>query len=122
MHELLAKGVGISAIAETLGLDRKTVRRYAHAATPGTWRPPRADGADHASTRSCPTCTSGGTRAARMLPGRSTRSAKGGYTGGRRTVRRHLQDVRASGKPVPQGHQQLSSAAPEAVGSVVRPR
>lgn len=35
VHELLARGLSISAIARTLGLDRKTVRRYAH---PSAWR------------------------------------------------------------------------------------
>ncbi|MFD5430445.1 ISL3 family transposase, partial [Streptomyces sp. NPDC127084] len=34
VHALYDKGVPIQAICETLGLDRKTVRRYAHAATP----------------------------------------------------------------------------------------
>ncbi|MGW4034394.1 ISL3 family transposase [Streptomyces sp. NPDC004838] len=34
VHTLYDKGVPIQAISETLGLDRKTVRRYAHAATP----------------------------------------------------------------------------------------
>ncbi|WP_240509363.1 ISL3 family transposase [Streptomyces agglomeratus] len=34
VHALYDKGIQIQVIAETLGLDRKTVRRYAHAATP----------------------------------------------------------------------------------------
>ena len=34
VHALYGKGVPIQVIAETLGLDRKTVRRYAHAVTP----------------------------------------------------------------------------------------
>ncbi|MFJ2240359.1 hypothetical protein [Streptomyces sp. NPDC087859] len=33
-HALYDKGVQSEVIAKTLGLDRKTVRRYAHAATP----------------------------------------------------------------------------------------
>lgn len=34
VHALYDKGIQIEVIAKTLGLDRKTVRRYAHAATP----------------------------------------------------------------------------------------
>ncbi|MEU2718714.1 helix-turn-helix domain-containing protein [Streptomyces sp. NPDC007205] len=34
VHALYDKGVQIEVIAKILGLDRKTVRRYAHAATP----------------------------------------------------------------------------------------
>ncbi|MEW2120273.1 ISL3 family transposase [Streptomyces sp. NPDC005474] len=34
VHALYGKGVPIQAVCEALGLDRKTVRRYAHAATP----------------------------------------------------------------------------------------
>jgi DNA-binding NarL/FixJ family response regulator len=45
VHELPAKGVGISAIAQALGLDRQTVRRYAHAATPEDMAPAREQSA-----------------------------------------------------------------------------
>jgi hypothetical protein len=45
VHELLAKSVGISAIAQALGLERQTVRRYAHAATPEDMAPAREQSA-----------------------------------------------------------------------------
>ncbi|WP_155342416.1 helix-turn-helix domain-containing protein [Acrocarpospora pleiomorpha] len=41
VHELLAKGVRISAISEALGLDRKTVRRYARGLGARSWRQAR---------------------------------------------------------------------------------
>lgn len=34
VHALPDRGLGISAIADVLGIDRKTVRHYAHAPTP----------------------------------------------------------------------------------------
>ncbi|WP_273700067.1 ISL3 family transposase [Actinomadura graeca] len=108
VHELRAKGIGISAIADALGLDRKTVRRYAHAATPEDVTPAPAG---RRGTRVAPFLpylherwNQGCTDAARLC----AEIAERGYTGSQRTVRRHLQAVRASGKPAPEVAKQLS--------------
>jgi hypothetical protein len=99
--------VGISAIAEALGLDRKTVRRYAHAASPedlpaGTGkRENRVQpylGYPHqrwneGCTDAVPLCGE-----IRGL----------GYRGSERTVRRHPQTLRASGQPAPTVTQELT--------------
>ncbi|WP_190814214.1 ISL3 family transposase [Saccharopolyspora pogona] len=101
VHELLAKGVGTSAIAESLGMDRKTVRRYA-----------KADAADdmlaaparHRDTRLRPFLThlhqrwnEGCTDAAQLY----AEIRELGYRGSQRSVRRCLQPLRASGQPAP---------------------
>ncbi|WP_160573828.1 transposase [Actinomadura physcomitrii] len=108
VHELLGKGAGISAIAEALGLDRKTVRRYAHAVAPEDLAPARGG---RRGTRVDPFLPylherrkQGCTDAARLF----TEIRERGYTGSQRTVRRHLQAVRASGKPAPKVTKQLS--------------
>ncbi|MBT0774141.1 ISL3 family transposase [Kineosporia sp. J2-2] len=108
VHGLREKGVGISAIAEALGLDRKTVRRYAHAATPEDMV---SDRAGQRSSRIDPFLpylhdrwNAGCTDGARLFAEIRDR----GYTGSQRTLRRHLQAVRASGKPAPTIKKQLS--------------
>jgi transposase len=75
---------------------------------PTKFRPPGLAhvGAD-VSTLTCLTCTSGGTRAARTPPDCARRSASAA-TGSERTVRRHLQDIRASGKPAPDNPDELT--------------
>ncbi|HEX2298940.1 MAG TPA: ISL3 family transposase, partial [Pseudonocardiaceae bacterium] len=101
VHDLYDKGVPIQVIAETLGLDRKTVRRYAHAATPddvssGTGS--RRYGHIHPYLPYLyRRWNEGCTDAARLC----AEIREQGYRGSERTVRRHLQDVRASGKPAP---------------------
>ncbi|MGW6412979.1 ISL3 family transposase [Streptomyces vinaceus] len=101
VHALYDKGVPVQAICETLGLDRKTVRRYAHAATPedaslGTGS--RRYGQIHAySPYLHRRWNEGRTDAARL----HTEIAELGFTGSKRTVRRHLQEIRASGKSAP---------------------
>ncbi|MFF9573186.1 ISL3 family transposase [Streptomyces sp. NPDC014685] len=101
VHALYGKGVPIQAISDTLGLDRKTVRRYAHAATPedaslGTGS--RRYGEIHAySPYLHRRWNEGCTDAARL----HAEIAELGFTGSKRTVRRHLQEIRASGKPAP---------------------
>lgn len=108
VHELLAKGVGISAIAEALGLDRKTVRRYAHAAAPEELAPARAGRRGSRVDPFLPYLherwNQGCTDAARLFAEIRDR----GYTGSQRTLRRQLQAVRASGKPAPKVTKQLS--------------
>jgi transposase len=108
VHALYDKGVGISAIAEALGLDRKTVRRYAHAATPQDL--PARDG--QRATRVQPYLAylhqrwnEGCTDAARLC----AEIREQGYRGSERTVRRHLQAVRASGKPAPAVTEKLTA-------------
>lgn len=108
VHELLAKGVGISAIAQALGLDRKTVRRYAHAATPEDMAPARGGRRGSRVDPFLPYLherwNQGCTDAARLFGEIRER----GHTGSQRTVRRHLEAVRASGKPAPKVTKQLS--------------
>ncbi|MFI6986740.1 ISL3 family transposase [Embleya sp. NPDC050154] len=86
LHE---RGLTITAISEQTGLDRKTVRRYAHAATadePITVRPRRgsalAPHMPYLAARWAEGCNN-----ARTL--RDEIAARG-YTGGRKTVRRFL--------------------------------
>ncbi|MFG2848581.1 ISL3 family transposase [Kitasatospora sp. NPDC048296] len=101
VHALYDKGVSIEAIAKTLGLDRKTVRRYAHAATPdeasrGTGS--RRYGQIHSYSRYLyRRWNEGCTDAARL----HAEIVERGYRGSKRTVRRHLQELRASGRPAP---------------------
>jgi len=107
VHTLFGKGVGISAIAEALGLDRKTVRRYAHAATPEDL--PAGDG--KRGNRVQPYLgylhqrwNEGCTDAVRLCAEIRTL----GYRGSERTVRRHLQTLRASGQPAPAASGELT--------------
>ena len=103
IQDLRTKGAGIAVIAETLNLDRKTVRRYAHATT-----------VDELLT---PVATSGGKALYPYLTHLHRRWNDGctdaailhaelrelGYRGSQRTVRRHLQPHRATGLPAPTG-------------------
>lgn len=101
VQDLVAKGVGISVISEALGLDRKTVRRFAQAATVeevltvhaarsrGTLRPYLA----HLHQRWNEGCTDGAVLHAEIR--------NLGFRGSKRTVRRWLQPLRASGHPAP---------------------
>jgi len=100
VHELFDKGVGIYTIAKALGLDPKTVGKYAHAAT--VEDVPTSDG--HRDTQIRPYLAhlhrrwnEGCTDAARLCA--EIRDL--GFRGSARTVRRHLQPVRAGGKPAP---------------------
>ncbi|MEV8099832.1 ISL3 family transposase [Kitasatospora sp. NPDC085879] len=108
VHALYDKGVPIQVIAEVLGLDRKTVRRYAHADTPeaaslGTGS--RRYGQIHAYTPYLHRrWNEGCTDAARL----HTEIVERGYLGSKRSVRRHLQEIRASGKPAPDKPKELT--------------
>ncbi|KOG57524.1 hypothetical protein ADK75_03770 [Streptomyces virginiae] len=108
VHGLYGKGVPIEVIAKTLGLDRKTVRRYAHATTPddasrGTGS--RRYGHIHAySPYLYRRWNEGCTDAARL----HAEIVELGYGGSKRTVRRHLQEIRAGGKPAPDKPKELT--------------
>lgn len=101
VHALYDKGVSIQVIAQTLGLDRKTVRRYAHAAAPDDAYAGTGSGRYGPVHPYLPYLyqrwNEGCTDAAQLWEEIRTR----GYGGSKRTVRRHLQDVRVSGKPAP---------------------
>jgi transposase len=101
VHDLLDKGVGITAIAEALDLDRKTVRRYTKADTAEQLLVAPSRRRDtalrpflaHLHRRWNEGCTD----AARLHEEIRAR----GYRGSRRSVRRCLQPLRASGRPAP---------------------
>jgi len=101
VHDLLGKGVGVTAVAEALGLDRKTVRRYAKAATVEQLLTAPSRRRDtglrpflaHLHRRWNEGCTD----AARL----HEEIRAQGYRGSRRSVRRGLQPLRASGRPAP---------------------
>lgn len=100
VHELFDKGVGVYAIARALGLDPKTVGKYASAAT--VEDVPTSDG--HRDTQIRPYLAhlyqrwnEGCTDAARLC----AEIRELGYRGSARTVRRHLQPVRTAGIPAP---------------------
>ncbi|MGN9913933.1 transposase family protein [Phytohabitans sp. LJ34] len=63
VHALREQGVGVYTIARRLGLDPKTVRRYADAATPEDLLGPTAPPGTASSTRSSPTCTNASRKA-----------------------------------------------------------
>ena len=98
---LAVQGGSISAIAAALRLDRKTVRRYAHAATPEELIGATGN-ASRRGTRVQPylAClhqrwNEGCTDAARLC----VEIPEYGDRGSERTLRRHLQALRANGKP-----------------------
>ncbi|WP_370100486.1 transposase [Streptacidiphilus sp. MAP12-20] len=101
VHALYDKAVSIQVIAETLGRDRKTVRRYAHATTPEAARlgtGVRRYGQIHAYTPYLHRRWNEGCTDAARLHAEITER---GFRGSTRTVRRHLQEIRVSGKPAP---------------------
>lgn len=108
VHALYDKGIQIQVIAETLGLDRKTVRRYAHAATPddaSLATGSRSYGQIHSySPYLHRRWNEGCTDSARL----HAEIVELGYRGSKRTVRRHLQEIRASGKPAPDKPKELT--------------
>ncbi|MFG2860330.1 ISL3 family transposase [Streptomyces sioyaensis] len=100
VHEMYDKGVAIQVIAETLRMDRKTVRRYAHAATVEEVLspPPRRHStmqswAEYLNMRWQEGCTDSG-RLFREIQER-------GYRGSSRSVRRWLEPLRSAESPTP---------------------
>ncbi len=100
VHDLHGKGVKIQKIAEVLGLDRKTVRRYVNAARPEDLtvtpqRSPRmlSPWVDYLNLRWSEGCTDG------ALLFRELQQR--GYRGSSRSVRRWLEPLRGSPDPTP---------------------
>ncbi|ANZ13544.1 IS transposase [Streptomyces noursei ATCC 11455] len=106
VHEMYDKGVAIEVISKALRMDRKTVRKYAHAAAvEDLLRPPRQKRnmlqpwAEYLNMRWQEGCTDSG-RLFREIQQR-------GYRGSSRSVRRWLEPLRSSEAPTPK-----RSAAP----------
>lgn len=104
IHTLYERGATITAISEQTGLDRKTVRRYAHAATADeliTVRPRRGSALAPHMPYLARRWAEGCNNAQTLRDEIATR----GYTGGRKTVRRFLNRLAENGfspiKPSP---------------------
>ena len=102
VHELLAEGHGMRAIARHLGWGRHTVQRYAHAATwqelvDGRWQGPRPSMLDPFKPRLRQRAEEGCGNAAQLF--REISSA--GYTGSYSTVRDYLDQHRPARTPLP---------------------
>ncbi|MFI1855085.1 ISL3 family transposase [Streptomyces sp. NPDC020480] len=100
VHEMYDKGVAIEVIAKTLWMDRKTVRKYAHAtAVEDLLSPPRLSRrmlqpwAEYLNMRWQEGCTDSG-RLFREIQER-------GYRGSSRSVRRWLEPLRSAESPTP---------------------
>ncbi|MFG2919765.1 ISL3 family transposase, partial [Kitasatospora sp. NPDC048298] len=100
VKELYGKGVGIGRIAELLGLDRKTVRKYAHAPAVEELLVPSRQGGraltpwvGYLNQRWNDGCTDSG------LLFREIQTL--GYRGSNRSVRRWLEPLRSSPAPAP---------------------
>ncbi len=101
VHALLGHGLGVYAIASRLGLDPKTVRRYAEAADPDLLISARGTSRDSIIDVFKPyllqRCADGTTSTNQLLAELRTQ----GYTGSERTLRRWLISVRGSNAAVP---------------------
>ncbi|MFI9723924.1 transposase [Streptomyces sp. NPDC052396] len=100
VHEMYDKGVAIEVISKALRMDRKTVRKYAHATTvEELLSPPRQNRrmlqpwAEYLNMRWHEGCTDSG-RLFREIQQR-------GYRGTSRTVRRWLEPLRSAEAPTP---------------------
>ena len=95
IHDLLAQGKNYTQICQMLGLTRNTVRKFARAATAGqvTAGPrPRSSGLDRYAAYLQQRWDQGCIDAARL----HAEIAAQGYQGGKRSVRRYLQPLRAT--------------------------
>lgn len=95
VHELHQRGLGTAAIARTLGVDRKTVRRYRDAATPEhllSETPKRGTQLDAYSSYLTQRWEEGTTNAVQLTAELRARS----YRGSERSVRRLLQGWRGN--------------------------
>jgi transposase len=100
VHDLLAAGMPASMISQTLGLDRKTVRRFARAGSVAellTARPPRAGVLDAYTSHLHQRWAAGVTDAAAL----TAEITALGHRGSTRTVRRYLQPLRAGQTTTP---------------------
>ncbi len=100
VHDLLSAGATASAISETLGLDRKTVRRLARAASqaePQGAHPTRASVLDDYTEHLQQRWTDGLTDAVAL----TAEITALGYRGSTKTVRRYLQPLRRAQPATP---------------------
>ncbi|GAA3687581.1 hypothetical protein GCM10022267_87960 [Lentzea roselyniae] len=120
VHDLFGKGVALTSIAEILGLDRKTVRRYVGA---GTAEELLSNPSRHRDSELRPFLAhlhrrwnEGCTDAARL----HAEIRDLGYRGSQRSVRCCLQPLRSSGQP-PQPFPMGRACARRAAGSSASP-
>jgi transposase len=101
VHALREQGLGVYAIARRLGLDPKTVRRYADAADPDVLLGPNGTARDSILDRHKgylqQRCADGVTGTNQLLAEIRAR----GYRGGERTLRRYLVSIRGRNEPAP---------------------
>ncbi|MFG1954827.1 ISL3 family transposase [Micromonospora sp. NPDC048830] len=101
VHALREQGLGVYTIARRLGLDPKTVRRYAGAADPETLLGPNGTVRDSILDPFKPYLQQ---RCAEGVPGTNQLLAEiraRGYKGGERTLRRYLISIRGRNEPAP---------------------
>ena len=95
IHDLLAQGNNYTQISQTLGLARHTVRKFARAATAEqviTGPSPRSSSIDRFTSYLQERWDQGCTDAAQLF----TEIQAQGYSGSKRSARRHLQPLRAA--------------------------
>jgi transposase len=100
IHELMAQGLTITAMSRRLRLDRKTIRRFASAKSPGDLlgpRGPRASAFDPYLPYLAKRWREGQHVAAFLFD----EIGKKGYGGSKRTVRRHIEAWRTAEPPPP---------------------
>ena len=101
VHALREQGLGVYTISRRLGLDPKTVRRYADAADPQSLLGPTGTARDSILDPFKPylhqRISEGATGTNQLL----TEIRAGGYKGGERTLRRWLIRVRGRNQPAP---------------------
>jgi transposase len=91
VHELVARGVGHTAICDRLGLDLKTVHRYLRTASPEDLLAPRSTSLDRYKSYLAGRYAEGCTDGARLW----AEIHEQGYGGCRRSVRRYLNTLGA---------------------------
>jgi transposase len=100
IHDLLAAGTSVSAISETLGLDRKTVRRFARAGSVAELQvahPTRDSILDNYAKHLQQRWAAGATDAVAL----TAEITALGYRGSAKTVRRYLQQLRSAQPATP---------------------
>jgi transposase len=95
VHQLVARGIGHTAICERLGLDLKTLHRYVRAASPEDLLAPRATSLDPYKSYLAQRYAEGCTDGARLWD----EVREQGYGGCRRSVRRYLNTLGTGARP-----------------------